>query len=74
VVIQQMSRLAGAAPGGGPFIETYIAPDMHLRPIVWRLYLADGALAFEQDRMGVDQIRFLRATGARGALCRKAEG
>jgi cyclopropane-fatty-acyl-phospholipid synthase len=108
VLIQQMSRRAGTPPGGGPFIETYIAPDMHMRPVgatvglieeaglevrdvhalrehyvrtvmawydvfesrwskvvdlvgveqarVWRLYLVGGALAFEQQRMGVDQI------------------
>lgn len=107
-LIQQMSRQRGAAPGGGPFIEAFIAPDMHMRPLeetvsqwrgagfellgtaslrehytrtiqawrtrledawpkvvdlvgeetarVWRLYLAGGALAFEQGRMGVDQI------------------
>jgi cyclopropane-fatty-acyl-phospholipid synthase len=112
VLIQQMSRHADAAPGGGPFIETYIAPDMHMRPVedtvglledagleieglhglredyvrtaeawsrnlearweeavrligdegarVWRLYLAGGALAFEQERMGVDQILAIR--------------
>ncbi len=112
VLIQQMSRQAGAAPGGGAFIETYIAPDMHMRPVeetvglladagldvrdlhgmgpdyvrtaeawsanlesrwdaavallgeegarVWRLYLAGGALAFEQGRMGVDQILAIR--------------
>ena len=107
VLIQQMSR-SGRAPGGGPFIESFIAADMHMRPVgetiglleraglevlgaqamrehyvrtirawqqnfdtsgteiaqwltpeqvrVWRLYLAGGALAFEQGRMGVDQI------------------
>jgi cyclopropane-fatty-acyl-phospholipid synthase len=107
LLIQQMSR-GGRAPGGGPFIESYIAPDMDMRPVgdtirlisgagfevlgveamrehyvrtirawlenfeanlpaitqilsaeqvrVWRLYLAGGALAFEQGRMGVDQI------------------
>ena len=106
LLIQQMSR--SSAPGGGPFIESYIAPDMDMRPVgntvrlienagfevigveamrdhyvrtirawldnfeqnlpaveailsaeqvrVWRLYLAGGALAFEQGRMGVDQI------------------
>ncbi|MFJ3586753.1 class I SAM-dependent methyltransferase [Streptomyces sp. NPDC090127] len=32
LLIQQMSRGAHA-PGGGAFIETYIAPDMHMRPI-----------------------------------------
>jgi cyclopropane-fatty-acyl-phospholipid synthase len=28
-----MSRRADAAPGGGAFIENYIAPDMHMRPL-----------------------------------------
>lgn len=106
MVIQQMSRTT--RPGGGPFIEAFIAPDMHMRPVgqtvdlieqaglevrdvhalrehyvrtvdawyatfesnwdrvvemvgeemarVWRLYLVGGALAFEEGRMGVDQI------------------
>lgn len=108
LLLQQMSRNADAAPGGGPFIESYIAPDMHMRPLwqtvrhlqdggfeirdveamreqyvrtvehwletfdanydrfvalqgeevarVWRLYLVGGGLAFEQGRMGVDQL------------------
>jgi len=112
-LIQQMSRAHGAAPGGGPFIESFIAPDMHMRPLedtvaqwqsagfalvdteslrehyvrtvgawretleeawpkavdlvgeetarVWRLYLAGGQLAFEQSRMGVDQILLAKA-------------
>jgi cyclopropane-fatty-acyl-phospholipid synthase len=107
VLIQQMSR-GRNAPGGGAFIESYVAADMHMRPVgetvglleraglevlgvqslrphyartirawldnlernfttaetiigaerarVWRLYLAGGALAFEEGRMGVDQI------------------
>ncbi|MFI6344776.1 class I SAM-dependent methyltransferase [Streptomyces sp. NPDC050560] len=107
VLVQQMAR-GTRAPGGGPFIEAYIAPDMHMRPLgetvglleaaglevrsvesmrehyvrtidawhrtlerrwaefvrlvgeetarVWRLYLVGGALAFEERRMGVDQI------------------
>ena len=107
VLIQQMSR-GGNHPGGGPFIESYVAADMHMRPVgetvglledaglevlgvesmrphyvrtirawldnlerklpeveaiigperarLWRLYLAGGALAFEEGRMGVDQI------------------
>jgi cyclopropane-fatty-acyl-phospholipid synthase len=108
LLLQQMSRHTDAAPGGGAFIESYIAPDMHMRPLsqtigyleragfevrdvqalrehyvttvrrwidtfearyaefvalvgeevarVWRLYLVGGALAFEEGRMGVDQI------------------
>lgn len=31
VLIQQMSRRS--RPGGGPFIESYIAPDMSMRPV-----------------------------------------
>lgn len=111
LVLQQMSR-GTVAPGGGAFIETYIAPDMTMRPIgatlnhlagagfeirdvqamrehyvttchawaetleqrwadvvglvgvqqarIWRLYLAGGALAFAENRMGVDQIVAVR--------------
>ncbi len=110
VLVQQMSRRT--RPGGGPFIESYIAPDMSMRPVgrtveliedaglevrdvhalrehyvrtvqawyrtfdvnwetvvdmvgeevarVWRLYLVGGALAFEEGRMGVDQILAVR--------------
>lgn len=32
VLVQQMSR-HGRHPGGGPFIESFIAPDMHMRPV-----------------------------------------
>ena len=32
VLVQQMSR-RGKHPGGGPFIESFIAPDMHMRPV-----------------------------------------
>lgn len=32
VLIQQMSR-RGRHPGGGPFIEAFIAPDMTMRPV-----------------------------------------
>jgi cyclopropane-fatty-acyl-phospholipid synthase len=111
LLIQQMSR-GKTAPGGGPFIESYVAADMHMRPVgetvglmeraglevlgveslrphyvrtirawldnlernftaveamigverarLWRLYLAGGALAFEEGRMGVDQILAVR--------------
>ena len=33
VLVQQMSRKHGDNPGGGPFIESYIAPDMFMRPV-----------------------------------------
>ncbi|MGG5260531.1 class I SAM-dependent methyltransferase [Phycicoccus avicenniae] len=33
VLVQQMSRFAGHHPGGGPFIEQFIAPDMTMRPV-----------------------------------------
>jgi cyclopropane-fatty-acyl-phospholipid synthase len=111
LLLQQMSRGA-VAPGGGAFIERYIAPDMTMRPLsrtlghvekagfeirdvhamrehyvptvrawlstleenwdravaligeagarAWRLYLVGGALAFEENRMGVDQILAVR--------------
>ncbi len=32
LLVQQMSR-GSTAPGGGAFIEAYIAPDMHMRPL-----------------------------------------
>ncbi len=120
-LIQQMSRTSH--PGGGPFIEAFIAPDMHMRPVgetvdliekaglevrdvhalrehyvwtvdawyatfernwdrvvalvgeevarVWRLYLVGGALAFEEGRMGVDQILAVkRGPGGRSDLPR----
>ncbi len=114
LLLQQMSRRADAAPGGGAFIESYIAPDMHMRPLpqtlshlvdagfevrdveamrehyvrtvddwidtfesnyarfvalqgeevarVWRLYLVGGALAFDEGRMGVDQVLAVKPT------------
>ena len=46
VLIQQMSRsndAPGDRPGGGPFIETYIAPDMHMKPLAKTLGLIAAA-------------------------------
>jgi cyclopropane-fatty-acyl-phospholipid synthase len=45
VLVQQMSRHGGHHPGGGPFIESFIAPDMHMRPVGQTVaYLEDGGL------------------------------
>jgi cyclopropane-fatty-acyl-phospholipid synthase len=47
VLIQQMSRSGGrnSHPGGGPFIESFIAPDMHMRPVGETVaYLERGGL------------------------------
>lgn len=42
VLVQQMSRGA-VAPGGGAFIESYIAPDMHMRPLGGTVSLLEEA-------------------------------
>lgn len=42
VLLQQMSR-RGTSPGGGPFIESFIAPDMHMRPLGQTLALLEDA-------------------------------
>ncbi len=48
VLVQQMSRpgpKGGKHPGGGPFIESFIAPDMHMRPVGETVaYLEAGGL------------------------------
>ncbi len=48
VLVQQMSRSGrkgGKHPGGGPFIEGFIAPDMHMRPVGETVaYLESGGL------------------------------
>ena len=43
LLLQQMSRRTDAAPGGGAFIESYIAPDMHMRPVSQTVGLLEGA-------------------------------
>ncbi|WP_189762851.1 SAM-dependent methyltransferase [Streptomyces xanthochromogenes] len=42
LLVQQMSR-TGTAPGGGAFIESYIAPDMHMRPLGDTVSLLENA-------------------------------
>jgi cyclopropane-fatty-acyl-phospholipid synthase len=53
LLVQQMSRGA-RAPGGGPFIESYIAPDMHMRPVGETVRLIENA-GFEV--IGVQAMR-----------------
>jgi cyclopropane-fatty-acyl-phospholipid synthase len=43
LLLQQMSRRMDSAPGGGAFIESYIAPDMHMRPLWHTVELVQGA-------------------------------
>lgn len=43
LLLQQMSRRIDAAPGGGAFIESYIAPDMHMRPLSQTIGLLEQA-------------------------------
>jgi cyclopropane fatty-acyl-phospholipid synthase-like methyltransferase len=43
LLLQQMSRRHDAAPGGGAFIEAYIAPDMHMRPMSRTLHHLESA-------------------------------
>ena len=42
LLIQQMSR-GDVDPGGGEFIETYIVPDMHMRPLGETVSILEGA-------------------------------
>jgi cyclopropane-fatty-acyl-phospholipid synthase len=116
LLLQQMSRGIDATPGGGVFIERYIASDLHLRPLwqtvrhvqeagleirgvesmrehyvrtvdawietlethheqfvdlvgaevarVWQLYLVGRRLAFEESRMGADQVLAVKTTAS----------
>lgn len=42
LLLQQMSR-GHNAPGGGAFIESYVAPDMHMRPVSATTGFLEGA-------------------------------
>lgn len=58
VLIQQMSR-RGRHPGGGPFIEAFIAPDMHMRP------LGETVSMLEDGGLEVRAVRGMRDDYAR---------
>ncbi|WP_395658987.1 class I SAM-dependent methyltransferase [Nocardioides sp.] len=53
VLVQQMSR-PGKHPGGGPFIESFIAPDMHMRP------LGDTVALLERGGLEVRGVQAMR--------------
>ena len=53
VLVQQMSR-RGRHPGGGPFIEGFIAPDMHMRP------LGETVALIEAEGLEVRQVEAMR--------------
>ncbi|MBP1135979.1 cyclopropane-fatty-acyl-phospholipid synthase [Arthrobacter sp. PvP023] len=62
VLVQQMSR-RGKHPGGGPFIESFIAPDMHMRPVGETLgFLEDAGFEVQAvEAMRTDYVRTLEA-------------
>lgn len=53
VLVQQMSRGTNH-PGGGPFIESFIAPDMHMRPVGATIGLLEDA---GLELRGVEALR-----------------
>ncbi len=53
VLVQQMSR-RGRHPGGGPFIESFIAPDMHMRPV------GETVALLERAGLEVREVQALR--------------
>ncbi|WP_295697682.1 cyclopropane-fatty-acyl-phospholipid synthase family protein [Lapillicoccus sp.] len=53
VLVQQMSR-RGRFPGGGPFIESFIAPDMTMRPV------GETVDFFERGGLEVRDVHMMR--------------
>jgi cyclopropane-fatty-acyl-phospholipid synthase len=53
VLVQQMSR-TGRHPGGGPFIESFIAPDMYMRPV------GETVAFFERGGLEVRDVHAMR--------------
>ena len=53
VLVQQMSR-RGRYPGGGPFIESFIAPDMWMRPV------GETVEMFEAGGLEVRDVHMMR--------------
>ncbi|WP_412539515.1 cyclopropane-fatty-acyl-phospholipid synthase family protein [Longispora sp. K20-0274] len=62
LLVQQMSR-GRVAPGGGAFIERYIAPDMHMRPVGETVALIEGA-GFEVRDVEAMREHYVRTVDA----------
>ncbi|CAM5569688.1 cyclopropane-fatty-acyl-phospholipid synthase [Streptomyces spiroverticillatus] len=62
LLVQQMSR-GRVAPGGGAFIESYIAPDMHMRPLGETVTLLEGA-GLEVRHVQSLREHYVRTVGA----------
>jgi cyclopropane-fatty-acyl-phospholipid synthase len=62
LLVQQMSRGAHA-PGGGAFIESYVAPDMHMRPV------GETVTLIEQAGFEVRDVHAMREHYVRTAQC-----
>jgi cyclopropane-fatty-acyl-phospholipid synthase len=62
LLIQQMSR-GDSAPGGGAFIEAYIAADMHMRPVGDTIAMLERADLEVQDVLAMREhyVRTIRA-------------
>jgi cyclopropane-fatty-acyl-phospholipid synthase len=62
VLIQQMSR-TGKWPGGGPFIESFIAPDMWMRPVGETIAFLEKAGLEVRDVHGLREHYVLTVAG-----------
>lgn len=62
VLIQQMSR-TGKWPGGGPFIESFIAPDMYMRPVGETVGFLEAAGLEVRDVHGMREHYVLTVAG-----------
>ena len=62
LVLQQMSR-HGTRPGGGAFIESFIAPDMHMRPVGQTVDLLEAA-GFEVRDVHALREHYVRTVAA----------
>jgi cyclopropane-fatty-acyl-phospholipid synthase len=62
VLIQQMSR-RGSHRGGGPFVEAFISPDLHMRPLGDTIGLLEdaGLTTVSVDAMGSHYVHTLDA-------------